>query len=37
MIREFIIGVPMLEIHRRLQPRTMPEGAEAYVALYIRM
>lgn len=46
MIREFIVGVSMLEIHRRprrenmklvrLIPRTIPGGVEAYVALYVR-
>jgi hypothetical protein len=46
MIREFIVGTPMLEIHQRLRrerlklirliPRRMPNGAEAYVALYVK-
>jgi hypothetical protein len=48
MIREFIVGSSMLEIHRRLRrenlklirliPRTLPEGGtiEAYVLLYVR-
>ncbi|SHG87623.1 hypothetical protein [Bradyrhizobium erythrophlei] len=48
MIREFIIGVSMIDIHRRLrregmklirlEPRTLPQGGgiEAYVALYVK-
>lgn len=48
MIREFIVGMSMLDIHRRLRreemriirliPKTLPDGngAEAYVALYIK-
>jgi hypothetical protein len=48
MIREFIVGVSMIDIHRRLRhekmriirliPKTLPDGQgiEAYVAFYIK-